>query len=65
VRDATSDLGGRAWIFTNERGDRFVEFIEWKSVVSILEQPSLALPLEALGTAFNAEESATWNEARM
>ena len=63
MRDAASDLGGRAWIFANESSDRYIEFIEWKSVVSIIEQPSLALPLEELDTAFNAEESALWNEA--
>ena len=58
MRDAASDLGGRAWIFASENKDRYIEFIEWKSVVSIIEQPSLALPLEQLDTAFNAEESA-------
>jgi hypothetical protein len=65
VRDAASDLGGRAWIFANESSDRFIEFIEWKSLVSIIEQPSLASRLEELESAFNAEESALWNEAKM
>jgi hypothetical protein len=66
VRDAAADLGGRAWIFEAERaGDRFIEFIEWQSAIAIIEQPSLAQPLEVLNTAFNAEDSETWVETKI
>jgi hypothetical protein len=64
VRRAVEAAGGRAWIFSGaEHEDRFLEFIEWSTTSSPLDDEATALAREQLAWFAAPLSADEWEEA--
>ena len=63
---ATTDLGGRAWLFSLPPEHLvYTEFVEWPASADlpIIDRDPLRHALERLQKAYPSEDSATWQQA--
>lgn len=66
VQRTAEGHGARAWIFaSDDAGDRFIEFIEWRTADDVTALTDVAAAIDALDAAFAAEDSGTWTEAKI
>lgn len=57
--------GGHAWLFRSaHREDQFLEFLEGRSLSSLLERPEVAEALEELDLRFGEGSYDEWDEVR-